>query len=325
MTRRSRRAWLGVVIACATATCSSVASAQTEAESFARATTLYEEATRLLDARRYDEACPKLEEAVRLVPIGVGAQLALGACYEGKGRLGSALGRYEKAAALARAANQSDRAERAAAAAAAIAPRVGTLQVVVRGGVQPPGLAVTVDGMAWPLDALGRPHPVDAGVRRIEAIADGHAPFSAVVQTRDGAAAGIEVVLVPLPPSAATPTPRGSIEPDGASGSGTLRPLGIAVGGVGTAGLVLGAVAGVLAIDRQGAGEEGCDSRDFCPRDAIEARDEAFTMAALSTVGFIAGGALLTAGVVLFVVGGDDGGSPTAILGPRGGAVRGRF
>lgn len=322
---------LAVAVALTAAALARPAAAQTEAEKLERATALYEEGTRLLDAGRVDEACPKLARAVDLVPIGVGAQLALGACYERQGRLASALVHHEKAAALGRTTGQAERAARAEAAARALAARVGTLILRIDPAppASPPDVVVRIDGVAIPADAIGAARPVDAGVHRIEATAGGHAPFVASVTTRDGAASELVIRLVAAPASAPVdPPPSTTASPvAGDAGASPLRPLGVVLGGVGAAGLVLGAVTGALALDRKGAGDEGCDARDFCPPAAIEARDEGFTMATISTIGFAAGGALLATGVVLFVVGGDDEAPARAeaSLGPRGFTVRGAF
>ena len=63
---------------------------------------------------------------------------------------------------------------------------------------------------------------------------------------------------------------------------------------------------GVLAIDGKGSGDEGCDARDFCPPPAIEARDDAFTMATVSTVGFAVGFIGVGVGVVLLLTGANN-------------------
>lgn len=300
------------------------ASAQSEADRLARATAAYEEGTRLLDAQRYDEACPRLEEAVALVPIGVGAQLALGVCYERQGRLASSLARYREAAQLGRTSGQVERAQRAEAAAAAIAPRVGTLTVGLEQGAGANDLRVVVDGAPWPADSIGKPRPIDAGSHRVEVTAAGHHPFAGSVETRDAAAATIAVTLRIAPPSP-PPTGDATTPAQGAGSSFPLRPVGLVVGGVGVAGLVLGALTGGVAMGLKADGDVGCNPEGFCPQASIDARDDAFTMATVSTIGFVAGGALVGAGVVLFVVGGEGDPVVSGVIGPRAFTVGGAF
>ncbi len=89
--------------------------------------------------------------------------------------------------------------------------------------------------------------------------------------------------------------------PAGAAAPGwcTQRIAGAAVGGVGVAGVAVGAIFGALALSE--------DTQSFCsPTDTstctpagASARSDAHTFAHVSTAGFVAGGVLLAGGVVL--------------------------
>jgi tetratricopeptide (TPR) repeat protein len=74
-------------------------------------------------------------------------------------------------------------------------------------------------------------------------------------------------------------------------------PLPYVVAGVGAAGLAAGGVFGILALDKQSAGRKAVSLKD-----ATEARDTGETFATISNVAFVAGGALVTAGVVWWVL-----------------------
>src|SRR5262245_2144143 len=95
----------------------------------ARAQALYDEGMTALEARQYDKACPKFEEASRLVPEGIGVKLMLAQCYEESDKLASALTQYRIAEEQARAAKQDERQKKAAGRIAAIEKRVAHLRL----------------------------------------------------------------------------------------------------------------------------------------------------------------------------------------------------
>ena len=65
------------------------ARAQSQTADQAAAEILFQEGIHLLDEKKFAEACPKLEESVRL-ERAPGALLNLAACYEGLGKTASA-------------------------------------------------------------------------------------------------------------------------------------------------------------------------------------------------------------------------------------------
>src|SRR5438552_13045454 len=87
-----------------------------------RAEALFQEAKGLMAAGRPHEACPKLEESLR-VEEGAGTRLALALCYEQDGRRASALVQFREALAAAEAANREERAAVARDHLRALEPR----------------------------------------------------------------------------------------------------------------------------------------------------------------------------------------------------------
>ena len=79
--------------------------------------------------------------------------------------------------------------------------------------------------------------------------------------------------------------------------------------GVGGAGLAFGGVAGYLALNNRNSAQAACTSYpDHCSSDhsADSPNQAAQTWATMSTIGFIAGGVLAAAGVVVFVLPGGS-------------------
>jgi hypothetical protein len=117
------------------------------------------------------------------------------------------------------------------------------------------------------------------------------------------------IVIGPPPATAAAPVP--SAAPTAAtaapaatpqSGMGTQRLIGLVVGGVGVVGVGLGAVFGAMTMSAASTQKSACPSATNCPNygQASSAHSGGETDATLSTVSFIAGGALLASGVILF-------------------------
>jgi hypothetical protein len=80
------------------------------------------------------------------------------------------------------------------------------------------------------------------------------------------------------------------------------RIAGLVVGGVGILSVGLGAVFGVSASSSWSASQSACGSPTACPNhaQAVSEYNSASSDALISTIGFIAGGALITGGLILF-------------------------
>ncbi len=130
-------------------------------------------------------------------------------------------------------------------------------------------------------------------------------------------------VVAPAPES--TP-PAPQVEAPAKDGKGQ-RTAGFVVGGVGVAGLIVGGVFGIVAKSTYGSATDKCTSApNDCTPGAITDRDKASSQAAVSTVAFIAGGALLATGAVLvFTAPKGVTVSPTVGLRSAGVGVNGSF
>ncbi len=206
----------------------------------------------------------------------------------------------------------------------ALSPRVPSVVINVKGTDAP---RVTLDGIDVPSAALGVKRPVDAGKHIIKATATGFAPGEATVILLEGKSESITIDLKPgqdtsavavvppgTPPPAtppdsttqplATPMPAGPT-PDHVDAKGSTRKtLGFAALGVGAAGLIVGGITGGLALGKHSAILKSCPEGHCPPAQKASLQpeiDSYATMGTVSTIGFIAGGALAATGVVLML------------------------
>ena len=102
-------------------------------------------------------------------------------------------------------------------------------------------------------------------------------------------------------PDAIVTGPGGTTEPPppGGSGGGSNKTFAYVAFGVGGAGLVVGAVTGIIAIGKHSKLKDNCPN-DTCPSDQQDKVDSYKTVGTISTIGFIVGGVGIAAGAVLF-------------------------
>jgi hypothetical protein len=106
-------------------------------------------------------------------------------------------------------------------------------------------------------------------------------------------------------PSSSTSGQRSTIDDPAAGGGGSSgssqRTIGFVVGGIGLAGLGVGAFFGYRAIQSKGRQDDNCQSSTTCPdyAAAADAHEDSESSGLISTIAFIAGGAATAAGVVL--------------------------
>ena len=194
--------------------------------------------------------------------------------------------------------------ESAKAEVGAVSARVASVTVTVEGPTAP---QVTIDGQAVPAAALGLKRPVDPGQHVVKASADGYKPTETTFSVAEGGNAaavlkmekgGAAVVAGPVPGPGPTPSEPGA--DTGKSGS-MNKTLAYVAFGVGGAGLVVGAITGVIALGKAGDLKDKCDAEKNCPNTEQDAVDSYKTMGTLSTVGFIVAGVGGVTGLVLLL------------------------
>ena len=314
------------------------AAAQPSKADRAAAEALFNQGKALFDDGKLVEACAKFDASQKLDP-SVGTLLFLGDCNEKQGKRATALDAFSRAAALA-AETQDQRQKIADVRMAALNPQVSKLTVVV---VDPaPGLILRRNGVQVPEEAWGAAKPLDAGSYEVEATAPGRVSWSGKIEVVDGGKSFTLTVPTledankpaPLPPPP-PPMPPPPPEENGIAGP-AMTISGLALAGLGTVGIVVGSVFGVLA---KNSNDESLEPQNcvenLCNQTGLDLRDEAKSRATVSTATFIVGGVLLAGGLTLFFLapsddeGGEDGGDVAldATFGPSqtGLSLRGTF
>jgi hypothetical protein len=316
---------------------STLASAQKADAASAQA--LFNEGRRLAAQGQFEKACPKFEESARL-DDGIGTRLNLADCWERVGRTASAWSLFLEVAVSARSASQFDREKMARQRAASIEKRLSrltigvaardeTLEVRRNGQIvgrpqweipipMDPGtymLEATAPGKkSWRMTITVDPNGATSTVVVPEL--DNEESPSAIGKT-DTAAKPVaaKTQTVSGAPSTGrvdeTPPRTASADPSAASSgsSNVLRTVGWITAATGLVSVGAGAFFGNLSKSSKKLADDLCSSGpagNGCQDDAELAEFHAANVratnrATLAYTGFIAGGVLLTTGVILIL------------------------
>ncbi|MBS2011962.1 MAG: hypothetical protein JST00_03680 [Deltaproteobacteria bacterium] len=295
MKRSARQLGLAVVLALVAMSTSSTARA--DESSLAAATVLFDEGVKLMDAGRYAEACPKLARSQVLAPSG-GTLLALAECSEKTGKIASAWVAYREAATRAGAAGRRDAETFALEHAKSLEARLPRLTVSMPDARTTPGLEVKRDGVPLKDAELGVAVPVDPGPHEIVATAQGRRKWLHTVAVREGAS--VEVAIPALEPDDGT-TPFKTRDEE--SGWHAQKSVGLVVGGLGIASVIVGAVFGAKASSTNDEALANCPVKEptvRCNSAGLALTEDAKGQALASTVSVIVGAAAMIGGGVLF-------------------------
>jgi hypothetical protein len=308
--KRSTHRWVPVLaslVVCARAT---VAFAAPRDDDHAAAVQSFQRGTLLVEKGRIQDAIDAFDDALAHEPSSVGARLNLADCYEKLGAPAQAWRQYALAASYAARAGD-DRVGMARASAEHLEPRL--LRVTLR--FEPPdapGLAVRVDGEAVePALVAGGAIAVTPGRHRLEATAPEKKESVEDVEGRAGDAREVRFALLaedrPVAPRPAPPP----AAPDASRSS--QRTWALVAGGVGLAGIAAGSALGLVASSKKSTLErESSDPSVGATRFDSELSD-AKSLATLSTVSFVLGGAAVAAGVTLWITSPSERSSPVSV------------
>ena len=247
----------------------------------------------------YFTACEKFAESQKLDPAA-GTLINLAACNERLGKLATAWETWQSAR---RWLHPTD--ERRGPVEARIAALEGRLpKLEVRLGAEtPPRTQVFRDGVEIGRASFGIPLPVDPGRRTVRVRAPGHKDRIYTAWLKEGEVKGLVVQ-----PGAALPKPKPRKRPKQQApvvvhktyeqGLTTQQILGISVGAAGLVAVGVGGVTGLMALGKKEQMDDNCElinEQYYCGRAGLDAADTGGTLATVSTISFIAGGAALGA------------------------------
>jgi hypothetical protein len=277
------------------------------------------EGRRLMAAGNFSEACPKLAESEAQSAAPVTA-LTVAICWEKAGKLATAWSAYKAAVDVATSAHQKKSVLAAQHGVARVEPKVSRLTIKLADRAS--GTEVRRDGDVVPASDIGAAIPLDGGGHDIEVTAPGKKPWKSHVNLADsgqGLAVDVPALQSDTPaPAAALAEAPPAPEPEKPSRGQAQRIGGIVLGGVGVVGVALGVFAGVQANSTYKDALAACNNSTACAPGSpgLAKRDQAGQWATISDVGFIAGGAAIAGGVILYFTAPKGSGATTMGLAP---------
>lgn len=217
-----------------------------------------------------------------------------------------------------------DALESAKAEVPSVSSKIASVVIVVAGPESP---KVTVDGQPIASAGLGLKRPVDPGSHVVKAEAPGFKPAETSFQVAEAGSAEAKLTLEKLPDAPVATTETKTDATVGPAKTSPNRTLALAAFGVGGAGLVFGAITGLIALGKHGDLADQCPN-DRCPAGVQDDVDSYKTMGTLSTVGFIVAGVGAAAGAVLWFTAPKEGSRArgfTPYLTATGAGLAGRF
>jgi hypothetical protein len=186
-------------------------------------------------------------------------------------------------------------------------------------GVDLIDVRVSVDGQPLVAHLSGKPVNVDPGAHEFTFEVAGKPPVTERILVSEGEVGRREHVVVGAAPVAATPAaappssaPLSTAESASPStppsaGLGARKVIGLSIGGAGIVGVGVGAVFGLMASSAWSHAKSACGGDPTQCKNVVSGtsyRDTTQTDGTISTIGFIAGGALVAAGAIVFLTGG---------------------
>lgn len=163
------------------------------------------EAMRLMQAKKYADACEKFARSQELDP-GMGTQFRLAECYEKLGRLATAYEQYVAVADAAQELGKKDRETLARKRADALEPRVARLTIVISPALlEVPGLEVVRDGTVVSKELWGKPAYIDPGDHVVTIKATRRLPLESKLWAEGAARLVVNITSLEKPPPVAAP------------------------------------------------------------------------------------------------------------------------
>ena len=270
----------------------------------AAADALFDSARVAMSKGDFDVACEQFRASDKLDPA-VGTELNLADCEEKRGRLASAWELYRTVE--EQLGERDERLPFAHARAQALAARVPKLTLLLAPGAAKDS-TVRDGGVELGGAAFGIALPLEPGVHELVVSAPGFEARSFRVQLSEGQAQSLSVAPGrALQAAPSTPSAPPLVEPPSEPESGSnQRTLGFVLGGVGVAGLGVGAVTGILVLGKQHTVDDQCQPDKSCTSAGLDAAHSGRTLQTVSNVGWVVGAAALGAGVYFLLTSGPS-------------------
>lgn len=191
-------------------------------------------------------------------------------------------------------------------AIARLTPRLPYLKVQYAAGV-PPTTQIAVDGAPLAATAVGTEQPTNPGLYTVVVSAPGYEARSYQVKLSDG-----QHLALVVEPGKVSSAQSNAGAPAARAGTNLKQSIGFALGGVGLAGLGIGAVSGILALGKKGDFDKACPDAAHCSAEGLQIEASGKALAGVSTASFVVGLVGLGAGVTLVLLGRDRG-KPAAV------------
>jgi hypothetical protein len=292
------RALVLIAIVLSTAVGTAQARAQTNAaDASAQADKVFKEGRMAANAGDYTTARARFLESERLDPAP-GTLLNVADCEVHLGLLVAAREHFELAASgFPRGDNRRGW---ATTQAAQLDKRLARLTLRLSPDA-PAGTTVTKGGTTLDTTTLGRQVLTDPGKIEITVTAPGRVAKPTTLTLGEGQT--VEQVLTVGDPAPAPATPAAPSSPEPAVTPATTvtghpyRTLGLVLGGVGIAGLVVGSVAGILSLSDASTVKGHCNTSTWaCDSQGVSAASNGNALATLSDISFVAGAVLAGVG-----------------------------
>jgi hypothetical protein len=261
------------------------------AQNPAAAEALFEQARAAMAAGSLDIACARFRDSDKLDPA-LGTRFNLADCEERRGRVATAWSLFRGV--LSELARDDDRRPIAEARARALEPRLPQL-TLRRASDTPEGVRVRIDGVELGEGSFGVPLPMDPGPHDLQVLLPGESrEHTRQFTLKEGERAELPISFASEPAEVAqAPRPDSGV---------SRRSWGYAAGSVGVAGIALGAVTGVVTLNKKSTADANCDEeRERCNRAGVDANESGKTYGTLSGISFGIGIVGLVAGAYLLL------------------------
>ncbi|HMI87136.1 MAG TPA: PEGA domain-containing protein [Polyangiaceae bacterium] len=284
-----------------------VALAEPSAADRATARTLAQEGQHALETKNYTMAIDKFSRADSLVHAPT-LLLGLARAQVGATKLVEAQENYNRiireGVATGAPKSWSKAVDDANKEVGAISPRIPWVTIIVLGPSSP---EVVIDSTPVPHASLGVKRAINPGTHKVKVSAEGYLPQEKSIALTEGQSLNVNIELEQAPESAPPPEKKAvattSVDTSASSsGSGEWRrTVAYVAFGVGGASLIVGGVAGGLAIAKNGQLADNCPVHNQCETKYGTNIETYHRLGTISDVGFIVGGVGIAAGVVLLL------------------------